>query len=200
MNYFKSLLGYLSKRSVIWKTKIISSYFSSSENILDFGCGDLSLAKSLKQKIPTLKITGVDVTNFSEKTKDIKFVVYDGKILPFKDNSFDTVIAFYVFHHCEDVLGSLNECIRVAKRRILLVESVYRSPIELPFMSFMDFIYNIVKPEIIPLNYNFFSYKKWLTMFEESKMKVNSKKIKQVFLPSFMPIGISYVFEAIKKT
>lgn len=197
MNFF---LNFFSKRSINWKTKLLLPYLSDSENILDFGCGDLSLAKSLKENNSSLKITGVDVNDFPKRPKDIKFQVYDGKKLPFRNNSFDTVIVFYVFHHCTDVMGCLEECIRVTKRRIIIIESVYRSPIELPFMKFMDWIYNAVKPEVIPLSYNFFSYKKWLEIFEKNNMKVKSKKIKQVFLPSFTPIGISYIFEAIKKS
>lgn len=192
-------LGFFSKRSINWKAKILLPYFKNTEKVLDFGCGDLSLAKSLKENLKFLDITGVDVVDFPERPKDIKFIVYKGKKLPFKDNSFDTVIVFYVFHHCKDIEILFKECARVASRRVLVIESVYRHKFEFPFMRIMDWIYNIVKPEAIPLSYNFLSKEGWLKIFKENKMSVKSKKINQVFLPSFIPIGISYIFEVTKK-
>lgn len=196
VNLFKNI----SKKSTDWKTNILSEYFKDKEKILDFGCGDLSLSKSLKKIYPFLEITGVDVTNFPKRSKNIKFIIYDGKTLPFKNNSFDTVIAFYVFHHSENAFSSFEECVRVAKYRIIFIESVYRYRFELPFMKMMDWIYNKVKPESIPLSYQFFSYGNWIKVFAKHQLRiVSSKKIKQVFLPSFFPIGASYVFEVFKK-
>lgn len=187
------------KKSIDWKANILLPYLKKSENVLDFGCGDLSLSKSLKAVSPTLQITGVDVADFKNKNKNIKFILYDGKTLPFKNNSFDVVISFYVFHHCDDVIASLRECLRVGKR-VVIIESVYRHPFETPFMKFMDWIYNRFKSESIPLSFQFFSHKDWMRIFIKSNLKViSSKKIKQIFLPSFLPIGISYLFEIKKK-
>lgn len=188
----------ITKKSIDWKANILLPYFKKSEKVLDFGCGDLSLSKSLKAVSPTLEITGVDVTDFKNRPKNIKFIKCDGKKLPFKDNSFDTVISFYVFHHCEDVLSSFKECLRVGKR-VIVVESVYRNPLEIPFMKFMDWIYNRFKSESVPLSYQFLSYRDWMEIFAKNKLKiVSSEKIKQIFLPPFLPIGISYVFEIAK--
>ncbi len=193
--------AFFSKRSIDWKTEILLPYFKNAEKVLDFGCGDLSLARSLKANLKFLDITGVDVVDFSERPKDIKFIVYDGKTLPFKDKFFDTVIVFYVFHHCEDASESFKECARVARKRILFVESVYRHPLEIPFMKIMDWAYNKVKPEAVPLSYQFLSFNEWIKVFSKSEMKIGrSKKINQVFLPSFIPIGISYIFEVSKKS
>lgn len=186
------------KKNINWKVNILFPYFKGSEKVLDFGCGDLSLSKSLKSVFPSLKITGVDVLNFNNKQKNAKFILYDGKILPFKDNSFNTVICFYVFHHCSDVTASFNECLRVAKR-VIIVESVYRHPLEIPFMRLMDWIYNRFKSDSVSLSYQFLSYRDWIEVFAKNKFKVvSSKKIKQIFLPSVLPIGISYVFEVAK--
>lgn len=188
------------EESIDWKANILFPYFKGSEKVLDFGCGDLSLSKSLKVCIPKLDITGVDVVNFQNNQKSIRFIKYDGKKLPFKDNSFDMVISFYVFHHCDDAIASFKECLRVGKR-IIFVESIFRHRIEIPFMKIMDWIYNKVKPKSVPLSYQFYSYDDWTKVFSENKFKLkSSKKIKQIFLPAILPIGISYVFEVTQRT
>lgn len=186
-------------KNVGWKTDILLPYLKKSEKILDFGCGDLSLSRSLKSTSSLLRITGVDVVDFQNNQKDIKFVKYDGKKLPFKDNSFDVVISFYVFHHCENAIVSFEECLRVGKR-VIVVESVYRHPFETPFMKLMDWIYNKFKSESIHLSYQFLSHKDWIKVFAKNKLKViSSRRIKQLFLPSILPIGISYILEVTKE-
>lgn len=195
-----NLISSVTKRkNTNWKSSLVSLFIKDGEKVLDFGCGDLSLAKSLKEIYPSLQITGVDVMKFANRSKDIKFITYDGRSLPFKNNSFDTVVAFYVFHHCNDAIASFRECARVARKRVIFVESVFRHRIELPFMKIMDWIYNKVKPEPVPLSYQFYSYDDWIKTFAENKFNLkSSKKIKQIFLPAIIPIGISYVFEVIK--
>lgn len=189
----------ITKKNIDWKIKILYPYLKKSEKVLDFGCGDLSLSKSLKSMSPLLQITGVDVADFKNKPENIIFTTYDGKILPFKNNSFDTVISFYVFHHCKNAIESFEECLRVGKR-VIVVESVYRHPLEIPFMRFMDWAYNKFKSESIPLSYQFLSYEDWISVFAKNKLKiVSSKKIKQIFFHQILPIGISYLFEVVKK-
>lgn len=188
----------IAAKSVDWKKKIILPYFKKSEKVLDFGCGDLSLSKSLKSTLPSLQITGVDVADFKNKPMSVKFVAYNGKILPFKDNSFDTVFSFYVFHHCDNAIASFEECLRVAKR-VIVIESVYRHPLEIPFMKFMDWIYNRFKSESVSLSYQFLSHKDWIRIFAKNKLRVvSSRQIKQIFIPSIFPIGTSYIFEVTK--
>lgn len=186
------------KKNINWKVNTLLPYFKGSEKVLDFGCGDLSLSKSLKVVSPSLQITGVDVADFQNNQTNIEFIKYDGKKLPFRDNSFDTAISFYVFHHCEDAIASFKECLRVAKR-IIVVESVYRHPLEVPFMRLMDWIYNRFKSESVSLNYQFLSCRDWIEIFTKNKLRViSSKKTKQIFFPSILPIGTSYVFEIAK--
>lgn len=195
----RSILSSLREKNMKWKVDLLSSYFKKGETILDFGCGDLTFANELKKKNKDLDIIGVDIIEFPDRVKNIKFIKYDGYTLPFKDKSFDTVVSIYVFHHCEDAIASFKECARVAKNRVFFVESVYRHPLELPFMKIIDWFYNKIKPESVFLSYQFFSYDDWVRAFAKNDLKMGSfKKIKQIFLPSFLPIGISYIFEVIK--
>ncbi len=89
----------LKAKNASWKEKEIGALLSKNETILDYGCGDLMFARKLRESNKTLKITGVDVVS-APRIKGIKFIKYSGEKLPFKDNSFDTVVSVYVFHHC----------------------------------------------------------------------------------------------------
>lgn len=180
------------------KVQILNDFFRKREKVLDFGCGDLSLASFLKQAKPLLSITGVDVVNFGIKPKGINFLVYNGKKLPFKNNSFDTTLSFYVLHHCKDAKSSFSECVRVTKKRLIIVESVVRNRMDLPFMKFIDWLSNIWKGEKVSLTYQFLSYSDWRKLFKEKSLKVK-KEIKFNNSLSIFPFGQSYVFELIKK-
>lgn len=189
----------LHKRYLYWKRNLILPYLNEDEKVLDFGCGDLSLARALIYKLPNVNITGVDVVNFKKKDKGIKFVLYDGKTLPFKDNLFDTVITMYVFHHTDNIEESFSECVRVAKKRIILIESIPRFPLELPFMSILDLLYNLAKRESISMTFRFKTLKEWKKVFKKNNLTLKSlMKKNQVFIPPFFPFGISYVFEVVK--
>lgn len=179
------------------KVKLIASFFADKkESILDFGCGDLSFAKALKKQRQNLIITGIDVVDFNIREKSIKFVHYNGQELPFKNNTFDTVIAFHVLHHTDNAKKYFRELVRVAKRRILLVESVARTSFDFPGMRLMDWIFNVWKPEEIPLTYQFFLKKDWYKEFKRYNLTVNSETDAEIsFIPKFFPTGRSILFE-----
>lgn len=178
------------------KIDLLKSYFKGPQTVLDFGCGDLSFSKILKRINPKLSITGVDIVDFGVRPKDISFFCYDGHRLPFKDKSFDTVISFYVYHHCDNIPTVFEECVRVAKKRIIVVESVSRHPIEIPIMKFVDIMYNICKLKPIAFPSAFPSYDYWILLFRKNKLNLRTKKrIVIMPQPSFLPLGESFIFE-----
>lgn len=185
----------LIKKNIDWKTELLSPYLHDSKTVLDFGCGDLSLSESLYKKNKSLKITGVDVVDFSRKINGITFISYDGVKLPFKNNSFDTVFAFYVFHHCEDVQKSFQECFRVAKKNVVFIEPVMRYPFEKQLMGAADYLFNVWKDKSIPFTNQFITLDAWEKIITKSG-KASIRPVKS-FFP--VPIGKAYVFEAKKK-
>ncbi len=69
-------------------------------------------------------LTVIDVQkNEQAKNKD-SVIIYDGKLFPFEDQSFDCVVCTYVLHHTSDPLVVFNEMKRVAKR-IIIIEETY---------------------------------------------------------------------------
>lgn len=97
-----------------------------NQSILDFGCGTGTFAIMMKKITPSATIFGVDVDSkvlniaarkaVRENAK-IAFNTYDGKTLPYADNTFDKVISTLVFHHLtrEHKVKALSEVRRVLK-------------------------------------------------------------------------------------
>ncbi len=199
LDMFKHFIKTINKRNAEWKLNILLPYIKNSEKVLDFGCGDLSFARALKRQFKKLMITGVDVVDFKEETKEVAFVAYAGKRLPFKDNSFDTVISFYVFHHCKDPQYAFRECLRVAKNRVIFVEAVWRIPFEIMFMRFLDIFFNSIKSLEIHPPTAFYSLEEWKEIINRHKGKIKSiKKMKQNYLPADVSVGVPYIFEITK--
>lgn len=192
-----SALSFLHKYNSSKKVNKIALHLSNKkETVLDFGCGDLSFAKALKKVKPNLAITGVDVIDFRRRSRLVKFVHYDGKKLPFKNNSFDTVIAFHVLHHTTDAKKYFKELVRVAKKRILLVESIARTPLDFPGMRFMDWVFNAWKSEKVPMTYQFFSKKDWYKIYKLEKVKVISEIDAEISpLPRIFLTGRTTLFD-----
>jgi len=183
----KIIPDFIKKRNRDWKVKLISPYLRGDEKVLDFGCGDMGMSEGLRDKYTKLKSTGVDVIDIEKVPKGLKFIKYDGKKLPFKNGSFDAIIAFYVLHHCNSPDKALKECSRVGKK-IILVESVPEYWFEIPFMRFFDFFYNIIKLDNTPLPYNFRRKEQWEKLVNENGFKVERRETPKD-LSTYLPFG-----------
>jgi SAM-dependent methyltransferase len=73
--------------------------------LLDFGCGIGAAAARLAERVPDAQVTGVDPSADSIRSAAAmgaprtRFVVSDGRPLPFPDASFDLVYSNGTFHH-----------------------------------------------------------------------------------------------------
>jgi ubiquinone/menaquinone biosynthesis C-methylase UbiE len=99
---------------------------SSRQNILDFGCGSLTLSIMGKAMYPNAQFFGVDVdpkiidiakTKVIKEHQNIQVSLYEGHILPYENCSFDRVISSLVFHHLtfKQKADALKEILRVLK-------------------------------------------------------------------------------------
>lgn len=98
--------------------------------VLDFGCGKGIFIKDILSINPSLKITGVDISNLAvsyarKKIPKQKFyVITEGEKLPFEDKSFDFIFALDVFLHIYDTELIFNELSRVLKPKGRLLITV----------------------------------------------------------------------------
>ena len=114
-------------------------------------------------------IVGLDVDNTS-LWKEIQPVIYDGKIIPFKNNVFDNTTVICVLHHCQKQEQLLNEIMRVSKRAIV-IEDTYRNQLEHIAIAIRDSIENW---EFYKHTYR--SYPEWKKLCENNGWKVKHVK------------------------
>lgn len=135
-------------------------------NVLDFGAGRCYIAEKLEKN--NLDVTCLDVKGLSQTGK--KVVVYNGKKIPFKDNEFDTALAAYVLHHCEEPIKMLKEVIRVTKGNIVIFEDTKPSS----FVNMMDFFSNRMRGVKTP--FKFRTEKEWAAIFKKLNLKIATVK------------------------
>lgn len=95
--------------------------------ILDFGCGDGFFASTIFKKkfidvgldLPSSRINESPKTQIYKKIK-----IYDGITIPFRGNTFGTIISNCVFEHIPHIEKSVQEMCRVTKKNGLLMTTV----------------------------------------------------------------------------
>ncbi len=181
------------RMSYVFRQEQLLFPFIAGKKVLDFGCGNMTLTKALAGR--GFLTTGVDVVEPVKKPAGATFVRYGGVKLPFGGKSFDTTIAYHVFHHTQDPLAAFIESGRVTRKRILFVEPVYRSRLELPLMRLFDRMGNGWRAEDIPMPYQFRSQREWIELVAKAGWKV-VRVLPAGVLPGFLPIGKTLLFIA----
>lgn len=196
LEYF--LKAYLRKRPLFLslirakEAELYQKYLSLKRPVLDVGCGDgffakITFAKKLKIKNAKLKIkeniidVGLDVkkSRVEEAIQSRvyeKVIVYDGKEMPFPDNSFNTVISNCVLEHIPDLDKTLKEIHRVLKSGGLFLTTVVAKPWEDYFFGnliFGRFYKNWMCK--MQKHHHLNTDKQWSTLFKKHGFKIEER-------------------------
>ncbi len=133
--YFRS--EYLLYLKQIYAYRWVKDIIPASSVCLDLGCGEGYGTKILSLWMK--KIIGVDIgEQVIDKacrkylSKTCAFRKYDGKTLPFPDNTFDAVVSFQVIEHVKDDSNFIAEAHRVLKKGGLFILATPNKNIRLP--------------------------------------------------------------------
>lgn len=175
-------------------TKRISKHVKKNEKVVDIGSGTGFVAKLLMEKTDA-KVTLVDVRK-NPLCRHTPLTLYNGKKLPFADNSFDTASLVAVLHHCPKPMDVLDEAIRVATKRIIIMEDLFESRIERWLTLLED---SIVNWEFKGHPHNNKREKEWMEVFQKKGLKITGfEKFRLVCAGFPFRLGI-FVLEVPKK-
>ncbi len=148
------------------KYRIIEKWLSDSDKILDIGCGPAGITYLLKQD--KRDVEAIDIINKSAFNAVIP-TLFDGRHLPYVDNSFDICLILTVLHHAVDPEALLREAKRVCRGKIIVIEDVYAGKLQLSLTKFTDSIVNL---EFRGHPHNNKTYQGWIELFARLNLKV----------------------------
>ena len=135
------------------------------KSILDIGCGLGLLSSAIKRK--GYDLTAIDVHDISID-ENIKPIIYDGAILPFGKNEFDTTLFITVLHHTPNPEKLLKDAVRVSKKTII-IEDIYENSFQKYATYAMDSIVNL---EFFGHPHTNKDEEEWLSLFKRNKLKL----------------------------
>lgn len=156
-------------------------------SLLDLGCGDGEIGRQLAERRPGLDVQGVDV--LARPTCHIPFTVYDGKTLPFADDAFDYVAVIDVLHHTDDIGATLAECVRVARRGVIVKDHLCENATDHRILRFMDWVGN--RSHGVTMTYNYQPKSSWRRLIADAGLQTRSWTERLGLYPS----PFNYVFE-----
>lgn len=136
-------------------------------NVLDIGCGDGSIAHLIMQRRPDVRIAGVDVLLREKSCIPIQW--FDGRVIPFADDSFEVAMFVDVLHHTDDPLVLLREAARVARKAVILKDHTRNGFLAGPTLRFMDYVGNAHHGVVLP--YNYWTRRRWLEAFNSLNLQ-----------------------------
>jgi len=146
---------------------ILAPQVGNARTVLDIGSSIGLLAREIQDRTGA-RFTGVDIHLFAETAIPVE--TYDGRSLPFDDNSFDLVSIVDVLHHAEDPQRLLAEARRVARDHVLIKDHYFENRYDTLMLRLSDYLGN--KPYGIALPYNFLALATWRTIFRALGLKV----------------------------
>jgi demethylmenaquinone methyltransferase / 2-methoxy-6-polyprenyl-1,4-benzoquinol methylase len=131
----------------LWKNHI-SSIIDKRENILDLACGT-GILSSILSKSDKKQVIGLDLAFdylkiAKKKRRHDFFINGNAEILPYKSDSFDTIISSYLAKYV-DIRKLIEECWRVLKHNGIIVFHDFTYPQNAIIRSLWDAYFKVLQ-------------------------------------------------------
>ncbi len=153
----------------------LSPWVKPGQTVLDVGSGSGALARELARSTgvaPTL----CDVNDYNKA--DLPYIKLDDPLhIPATDGSFDVVLLAFVLHHIPErahQAAVVSEAMRIAARRLLVLEDTPRTRLERAFNVAWDWALNA--PNGVPTPFTFRSIEAWTEELSRDGYRVTSVK------------------------
>jgi ubiquinone/menaquinone biosynthesis C-methylase UbiE len=151
----------------------VAPHLERGATMLDLGAGTGYVSRWLHERTgvePTL----TDVVSYHNRETSLPFItLQDPFSVPVADGSFDIVMLLFVFHHVdpmEDQERLLKEAIRIARRRIVILEDTPATSMDLTFNKAWDWLLN--RRHRVPCPFTFRSADDWLDVFKAHDLSI----------------------------
>jgi hypothetical protein len=154
--------------------------------VADVGCGDGLIGQELSRE--GFAVSLVDVMHYLHPSVRLPLVLYDGAgLLPSDVRPVNTALLLTVLHHTEAPLSLFEAVSERTIDRVIIIESVCglkragvgTSPLyglsavgQRKYATFVDWFYNRVLHEAVPVPYNFGSPEEWRLAFQTRGWRV----------------------------
>ncbi len=147
----------------------LSKFVNTNEIVLDCGCGSMLVSEILQQRVG-VKAFGADVIRLNHNNHH--FCLCSGERLAFPNAYFDAVFLIFTLHHISNPVQALEEGLRVAKKRLIVLEDVYQNQQEFQLLKMLDWYGNIMTSKEMPFPYNFKTEDEWKNIFQSLGTKL----------------------------
>jgi SAM-dependent methyltransferase len=118
----------------------LAALLPANASVLDVGCGDGSIDRLIAERRPDARIAGIDVRARAGSVIPVR--EFDGRTIPYADDSVDIVMFVDVLHHTTDPVRLLEEAARVARHAIVLKDHTRDGWLAGPTLRLMDWFGN----------------------------------------------------------
>lgn len=148
----------------------IARYLDPQDEVLDLGTGNGGLCLSLRQRGYLVEPVDVQDISFFDSVKPR---IYDGKRLPYPDGHFPAAMLITVLHHTPAPEAVLDEALRVCSKRLVVMEDIYKNPIQKYLTFFTDSLVNL---EFAGHPHTNKTDREWLALFESRGLKLVARE------------------------
>ena len=151
----------------------VAPWLEPGQTLLDLGAGTGFISRWLRDHTgvrPTL----TDVVSYRNRETSLEFIALDDPLhVPVPDASFDVVMLLFVFHHVprfEDQERLLDEAVRIARSRLVVLEDTPRTRVDRVFNTAWDWLLN--QRHRVGTPFTFRSAEEWVRLFKERNLSV----------------------------